>query len=384
MLVRRAPASVSNSLALSGQAMGLSLGSVSAPAGSNPAPAFLQAQTVRTWAQPFTNTPTSVAPSPVPPGSSGYAGKFAWGGGRVTQAGIRLFGGGDNDYGGNDEQLGTLTALSFSTIRNPSTATGGTVTTYADGQVRPPHTYRYYVATSTHVYLCCMSGPFEDTGTYLEVWKRALPTSNWQFVTTLTGTVFGPMLCGAVYSSTRNRIYIFSAYGEPWVLNPTNDSVTHPSIPGFVAGADAGNGIELIDQANAVAYLSANGNFSLINLDDLAAGWSQQTVSGTFGVSNYPGLAWHKRSKKLVGWGHSSNRDRLYTLAPPTANPTQFSHLLGTWPASFVSMGGLTPSAPTATGTHGRFGIIEYDEVDAAVLINAVDEEPYVGALNAL
>lgn len=367
------------------------------PGGGNAAPEFLLAMTARTWAQPFTNTPTDVAPSPLPAGTSGFAGLFAWGGGRVTQSGIRLFGGGDLDYGGNEDYLGSLSSLTFTRLHGPSASSGGTATTWGDGQPRPPHTYRHLVerrvnGVATHLYVTSLAGPYGSNNSFPHVWKRALPSGDWTSVGTLPGSWFAPSLeCGAVYSESRDRIYVFTPYGEPWTIDCSSDTLNQAgAIPEFVAGAGADNALEIIDQAGAVVFWANDGSVSVMSLDAIDAetpAWSAVTVSGTFGVSTYPGLAWHKRSKKLIGWGHSTNRENLFTLAPPTANPTQFSHLTGTWNAATVTphaSNSVTPSSPDTNGTHGRFGIVEYDEIDAAVLINAVNQEPYVYALDAV
>jgi hypothetical protein len=182
---------------------------------------------------------------------------------------------------------------------------------------------------------------------------------------------------------------VFSDYGEPWVINPNTDAITHASPPGFVTGAGTESGIALWDAIGAVIYVASSGAVSVINIDDLAAGWTQLTVSGTFGVSNYPGLDWHVASKKLLAWGHNTNRANLFSLAPPNANPASFSQILGTWTASSHAPAGgnaVTPSSPHANGTHGGFGIwsnVGGSGIDVAVLLNAVTEEPYVRRLKA-
>lgn len=337
--------------------------------------------TAKTWSQPFTNTLDDVKPSPLPSGNSGFAGLFAWGGGRVADDGFYGFGGGDADYGGNEKYTGLLSALSFSRVTDPSTISGGTATAYGDGQPRPPHTYRHLTKAGSTLYLTSQAGPYQSVGTYATVWKSTVAGA-WSSVGTLpSGTFGGGMECGSVYSPSRNRIYVVSTYGEVWTINTTNDALTLGTVPDFVAGAGANNAITFIESLGAVVFWANNGAVSVLNVDSLSSGWTQVTVSGTFGVSNYPGLAWHERTKRLIGWGHSTNRANVYTLAPPVGSPSSYSDLLGTWTAASQSPDGsnaITPSSPDANGTHGRFGIIAYDDIDCAMLINAVTQEPYL------
>lgn len=347
----------------------------------NSAPAWLSGMTAKTWSQPFTNVLDDVAPSPEP--TTGAAVKiFTYGGGRVTDDGFYGFGGGHADYAGNEKYRGLLSDLAFTRLTDPSTESGGNEIQWGDGQPRPPHTYRHLTKAGSTLYLTGQAGPYPSVNTRQTVWKSTVAGS-WSYVTEITdGTFGGGWECGSFYSPTRNKVYIISTYGEVWTLDCTNDSVTNAGVPSFVAGAAGAEcAAAIIDQADALLFWASDGSVSVIDLDNLSSGWDEVTVSGTFGVDNYPGLAWHPRTNRLVGWGHTTNRANVYTLAPPVASPSSYADLLGTWTAASQSADGsnaVTPSTQNATGTHGCFGIIEYDDIDCAMLLNGYTEEPYI------
>ncbi len=338
---------------------------------ANSVPAWFTGQTDKTWVEPFgssVNTLDDLKPSPLPPGVSGHAGLVTgWSGAVVGAEGVYVFGGGHDDYGGNEMYLINPAESEVQRLSEPSADTVGTDTTYGDGQVRPPHTYKHLSNTATHIYLTALAGPYPSGDTYLEVWKWSKASTTWSFVDDLptSPAPLGSMESGSFYDATTGLIYVLTSYGEVWTIDPSDDSMTfvyHQNTPGFafVEGAASGSGYALIPGL-ALVYRAATGEVSLIDIASPEDGWTEITVSGMFGLAQpYPCLVWHPASEKLIG-PNPTTRANLFTLAPPGA-VTNFASLLGTWTAATVTpdaSNAVTPSAPDSNSTNGRFNLIE-------------------------
>lgn len=354
-------------------------------------PAWASAQTDKTWTQPLTSFTTlrSVQPSPAPTGNNSPTGLInSWSSGVAGiyngRRGYFMFGGGHQDYSGNEVYfLDAFDRRWYRIKDNTTNLSGGTATAYADGTPRVPHTYRHVVWTPGYLWLMHQAGPYPSGDSYYGVWRLNLSTLTWQQIATdMPGTKASTAEVGSHYSARRGLIYTINQAGEVWATNVATGAITKVNS-NFVPGSSLNNASTFCDSLGALFFRGSGGQVSVLNVDNASAGWTQVTVTGTFGVSNYPGFVWHEASKKLIAWGHSSSRQNLFTLSPPTAAPTSFAQLLGTWTAATVTpdaSNAVTPSNPDATGTFKRFELIESmgnSGRDWLVLFNSIDDSPY-------
>lgn len=355
-----------------------------------PAYEWLVNQADKTWSQPYVNRIRDVAPSPLPAGTSGLDGVFAYGGPTIDSDGtIYAYGGGDNDYGGNEVYRAPIATRTFARIRDPSTVTGGTATTFADGQPRPPHMYGHLVRPpgSAYLYMCSQSSPYGSVNTYLNVWKLHIATGVFSLAGTLPGSFSAPSTDSwSFYSPTTELIYVFSQYGEPWTIDPSDDSMAQITIPDFVEGAGGVHSMVLIDAADAIGYYRpTTGQLSFIQLSNMTAGWVEASITGTFAPTNAPAFSWHDKSSAILSWGQTTNRDRVHKLGCPTTDPDSFADLFaGDWTGSAINAAGgnaITPTTPNATGTYKGGGLVQNVSglgIDVIIVLNDVDQTPYV------
>ena len=328
------------------------------------------------------NTLDAVKPITVPEGATGHASiVVAWGGAAPGERCLLLSGGGHGDYGGNELYCWDAFYASWRRINNPSIVAGGDATTYGDGRPRPPHTYGCLVHTPGQLWQCSQAGPYPSGDSFGTVFRYDLSDQQWTNVGNYPGGASGGLESYAVYSPLRGLIYFTTTFGHVFSINVATGARSLVYQDNFASGANFGCTLTLWDSIGALIYRASNGAVSVINVDNFAAGWTQLTVSGTLGISVSPGFVWHEPSKKVICWGHSTGRENLFRLAPPTTTPAVFADILGTWTAtSFSPAGGaVVPSNPQANGTFGRFNIIrDIGGIDIVVIVNSTTGPVYV------
>jgi hypothetical protein len=78
-----------------------------------------------------------------------------------------------------------------------------------------------------------------------------------------------------------------------------------------------------------------------------------------------PGVSWHARTKQIVVWTGGND---LLLINPATDT------------SKTITMGGVAVPTPPSGGTYGRFRVIP--GTDQVVLVNAVDENVFIGTLS--
>lgn len=363
------------------------------------APAWATSQTDKTWIAPATSFETirDVLPSSIPIGSNSPAGLVeAWSSGRYgtynDHPGYFHNGGGHVDYSGNEVYFFDLIDQRWYRITNPSTDVSGSGgTSYNDGKPRAVHTYGHIVWTPGFLWMMGQAGPYPDDGTSYSTWRLNLSTLAWALTTSdWPDRAFDGVEAASYYSPSRGVIYTLGQPGEIWSTNVSTAVMTHISSD-VVTGGNLHSGSAFSEDLGALFYFSENGDLSAFDVANPGSGWRDLTISGTFSISEaYPGMLWHPGSKKLIFWGNTTGLTSVKTLSPPTATPTTFSQLLGTWPAATVTAtgGGVTPDGPPSggQGVHKRFDLME-DPFDIGrdwlFLFNNIDESPKLYKLPA-
>lgn len=301
----------------------------------------------------------------------------AWSGATLDTANDRLivWGGGHNDYYGNEVYAFSLKTLTWSALNLPSSPAG--YTTKGNGGYMPDgappvlHTYDMlaYVPETNQVLVPAGASSYSNgnqtnAATYPYTWAFNLTTTKWAQLANnnLTG--------GAVdivfhYNSSDHMLYGISSEKPFQRYNPATNSWSGMGLGGRLSGYHMTGAIDPIDQL--LVAVGSDGGPGFLNAISLNNGFvSSPRVSGDLKVQNgnSPGFVWDPKAHLFVGWNGGST---LYTLDPKTWY----------WTAVPPSPGNtVTPPAAAQNGTFGRF---QYDTAhDVFVLVNDINQDVYV------
>jgi hypothetical protein len=161
---------------------------------------------------------------------------------------------------------------------------------------------------------------------------------------------------------TRSRTFIAAYY-------PDTDRWENWNIGNAPYGSDFQASVAM-DVAGRKMYVIGDRLAEVIDLDrksytDLRGKpWARAFPGIGQGYVAGPGVSWHARSKQIVAWVGGNT---LLLIDPATdAFKT-------------VTMGGVPVPQPSSAGTYGRFRVIP--DTDQIVLVNAVDQEVFIGTL---
>jgi chitodextrinase len=310
-------------------------------------------------------------------GNSGPSGIMdAWNGAAFDTSTNRLivWGGGHQDYYGNEVYAFSLNTLSWSALSLPSDPgsscssanNGCTGPTFADGQPIAVHTYDTptYVPALHAVY--SMAGG-SNTG-YGDYWLFGLTENKW------TTNIVAPGFASAGSSNVTDYDSVTGhIFGMPY--GPFGGQVSaglYEYDPLAGTNAYTQHGTEDVPDYHMTAaidpvhryFVAVGGGF--LRAYSLSSGnVVQSTSSGNQAIvnGNAPGFVWDSAVGKFVGWNGGST---VYLLDPTTWSWT---------PIPAVS-GSATPTAPNSQGTFGRF---KYSpSFNVFVGVNRVDENVYI------
>lgn len=334
-------------------------GTVAQPAAVSPAPpAAIAALKPGQWLELPNTKIRSVLPTKnVPPGYPPYV-VTAWNGGTVDTNRSRLlvWGGGHNDYWGNEMYALDLPTLSIQRIVEPSAVTSQSNCSSALPDRTPTSRHTYdgltYIAHVDRFFAAAGSlSPCGD-GDYAS-WSYDFGSNRWQQMVSKAGpngydamTVYDPQT-KQVYAADNNNFFVYSAETNTYVRLGSHAIDYHLS-----AAIDSkrrkfvmiGDGVQVIDLATG--QLS---NMSTTNTPALVTS------------KEAPGIAYDPVADRIVAWHGGSN---VYALNMDT----------GVW-TQVATTPGPVDKAPWE-GTFGRWGYIPQYRVFA--LINDIDQNAWV------
>ena len=328
--------------------------------------------------------PNTKLASVCPPNSEQYAFRSncmnviaAWNGGIADQKQNRLivWGGGHNDYYGNEVYALDLNEMKLTRLNDPSPLAPGPpplpcVAELPDGKANTRHTYGglSYIAHAGLMYVfggivaCTNGGGTNDT------WTLDLETLKWRRMDgnaksqprTINGVVMSDYDPNAklVFMHNTRDFYSYDVQTNKYArlqfdgreVSYHMNAVIDPSRELFVmfGGMPDGNG------GIKVIRIGPKSNYQTLD-------WNAQ-VKGCEGLesSAYPGLAFDPIQKLIVGWGGG---DTVYLFNPDTKSCTATNFQGG-------------PGAQQADGTHGRFRY--FNKQDAFALVNSYSQNAYL------
>ena len=309
-------------------------------------------------------------PDPLPPNWSGPDSILsAWSGGAYDTLNDRLliWGGGHNDYGGNEVYAFDMEALSWSRIWGPSEnipdAGGPCNETYPDGNPASRHTYDGLAYIPAHNQFWSNGGSLfcgSGSGTFA-TWVFDLDTSTWSRMDDV------PV---AGYSTGLNQS---SAY------DPTTGHVFHmgtrtftdydPDLGTWTIRGEADEGwweaaTAAIDPTRRLFIRVGGGSVRGWNLST----WARLDPTWTGGVPvvdhQAPGLVYDPAGERFIGWAGGAD---IYSLDVNTWTWTRIPPA----PANTV-----IPTDPPGTGVYGKF---QYSPARGAlILVNSIYENVYI------
>lgn len=254
-----------------------------------------------------------------------------------------IFGGGHNDYYGNELYAINLQSATLERLTDPGLPLGiGCSESVANGtQPNSRHTYDgiEYIEATDEMFvfggsLACGSGEFgSDTWIYdfqSEQWSQRFPSGPTPWGDAGVMTAYDPVT-GLVYLHDRQHLFSFDSQRNTYTrlssnsvdLSYYNAATIDPERRLFIIFT--GRGVRTYSIANGSSYqmqtMSTSGGNAIVN-------------------AIYPGVEYDPTTDRIVGWSENSG-DSIYSLNVDTGQWTPITY----------------PGGPRATGngTHGRF-----------------------------
>jgi hypothetical protein len=300
----------------------------------------------------------SVLPQPLPAGNPAYIVQ-AWNGGAVDTNRSRLlvWGGGHEDYWGNEIYALDLPTLSIKRIVEPTPRTGDASCTASlpDGGPTSRHTYDglTYIAHLDRFF--ATNGALTPCGGgATDIWTYDFTAGKWQLMTNASpAQVYGTM---ATYDPVSKLVYIkdtASFYSYAVETNKISKLGGSANVDYHLSGTIDTKRRKFVMLGQGVQVMDMNTN-TLSNM----------TTTNTPGVANNgasPGVDYDPVADRIVAWHGGSN---VWALNMDT----------GAW-TQVATNQGPTAAAP-GQGTFGRWGYIPQYKVFA--LINDIDQNAWV------
>jgi hypothetical protein len=320
-------------------------------------PTWYTAMTDKTWAAPVSNTLADVYQQ----GGAGLpvSGLYAWSSGVAhrDRGALRFFGGGhtDNDVNSVFEAVLRTNSPAWTRLTSPSSNSGGTAATgvYGDGQPRSSHTWHHLVdvplsgtwaAPLPGTYVSgANSGRFFnfDDNTLAWVAKGYAPGTS-----SSVGIGDSDTLGHSEFDARTGRIVVSASAGVFWTIDPVTSVSTAKAGTNdtnyYTTGALARN------RRAFVLWKQSTNAIRAYDLDNDSI--HTPGISGTGPGIESPGMVWHEASGAFLAWGHTTSRDSIYKLTPPSTQATTFS---GTYAWSTVTPDASNAVTPSTTGTGG-------------------------------
>jgi hypothetical protein len=290
-----------------------------------------------------------VLPNPLPPGWTGPEAIItAWNGAAYDTKRDRfiVWGGGHNDYGGNEIYAFDLATLTWSRVWGPSPnipppGGGSCNDTFSDGNPSSRHTYAgiEYLPTIDRFFthggiVWCGSG-----GGTRGTWTFDFTTLKWQKRSDSPGSSGAPI----VAFDPASGLVLARARQETAVYDPSSGSWTRIAGHGWSEESMTG----AVDPVRRKFVVVGGGRFIVYNITS-SGGLVEQAVSSTGGGAvintQAPGFVYDPDVGKFVAWIGGSD---VYTLDMGTMQWTKYARL-----------GGGNPLPAVNTGTFGRWRYI--------------------------
>ncbi len=301
----------------------------------------------------------------------------AWSGGIADQGRNRLvvWGGGHNDYYGNELYSLNLNDLSMTRLNDPSPLYSGPPpipcnTTLPDGKPNARHTYGglSYIAHADRMYdfggiVACTNGGGSD-----DTWTLSLGTLQWTRMDPHKGTQ--PRTINGVVMSdydANTRLVFMNNLRDFYSYDFGKNSYSRLQ---FDARDLSYHMTAVIDQDRRLFVMfggesDGNGGIKVINIgarsNYQAQDWNAR-VRGCDPLRNasYPGLAYDPVQRLIVGW---AGGDTVYLFNPDTKTCTPVTYPMG-------------PGEQQPNGTHGRFRY--FANLDVFALVNDVGQDAFL------
>jgi hypothetical protein len=251
-------------------------------------------------------------------GASGCEGiTSAWSSGVMDTKRNRLiiFGGGHNDYYGNELYAANLDTQTLTRITDPGlpTADGSTCSEGIANNTQPNSRHTYdgieYIERADKMFvfggsLACAAGNFgKDTWTFdftTSRWQKMNPTGPIPWGDAGVMTAYDPQ-SGLIYLHDRLNLYTYDVAA---------DKYTKVSASQVAMGYHMGATIDTKRRKFVIVGYDAGAGGGRVYTYDLGASSSRVTVNSTGGTAivnnNYPGLDYDPVSDRIVGWTQSS------------------------------------------------------------------------------
>jgi len=327
-----------------------------------------------TWLRVPNSNLTAVNPCPANNCSYSSASGFnavmdAWSGGTFDSTRNRLivWGGGHNDYAGNEVYAFDMTTLTWSRLTNPSTPNASNSGIYADGTPSSRHTYGALAYLPNVDRMFNAGGPTYQSGSSNNMtWFFNFSNNTWQRRTNAPipsngqccgyAAAYDPVT-GHVFRSHGDGLSEYDANANTW----TNHGGSSPSLYINVAIAPADR---LMVAVGGGSYGVAGTYYWRLNPPSGSLTKANTTGDKIVELGAAPGFAWSSAANVFVGWNGGAS---VYTLDPKTWVWTKID------PADANIV---VPTTPNSRGTYGRFQYVP--AMNIFVLVNRVNEDVYI------
>ncbi len=325
------------------------------------------------WYEVPSSRMDAAAPAVIPPGNTGIPSVMnAWCGGAYDTRRERLlvWGGGHQDYSGNEIYAFDMNTLKWSRVSEPSTDVGGNESSgvYPDGNPRARHTYNSIQYLASIDRFCAFGSgglyPSGQTGSartecfdfQAKHWSALADAKNYGIA---AFSAVDPV-AGAVWAG-KGILTRFDPVANVWGRATEYDN-----------DIEWTNYLTMdIDPKRRLMIAVGAGKVYRWNIANPAASISAESLSTAGGASvigvGAPGLAYDPVGERMAAWGGGPD---VYTLDPDSRVWTRHART-----------GGAVPPTPQANGTYGRFRYAPTKNV--FVLANATDQNVFVFRLTA-
>jgi hypothetical protein len=310
-------------------------------------------------------------PTPPPAGNTGPSAVIAaWGGGAYdsVRGRLLLWGGGHNDYGGNEVYAFDVAALKWSRIWGPdpvvSAIPDACASSYPGGTPSARHTYGGLVFIPTTGRLWA-SGGFRfcgNTSSDGATWLFDPGALTWRRGADALEGVGTPT---AAWDPGGKRV-LYQAQNVFQAYDPITDQYTKI---GQVDGGFWATAVSAVDVARGLFLSVTNGKLRVWNLATGTFTSDQPTTGGVRALAGQPGVEWDPTLNRVVSWPGGTS---VYSL--DVAHWTWFEH-------AAAASNTVTPTPPATAGTFGRFRYLP--DRNAYVLVNKTSENVFFYKLTA-
>jgi hypothetical protein len=289
----------------------------------------------------------------------------SWSGGTFDPVSNSLivWGGGHKDYYGNAVYAFNLRKLTWSMLDNPSSIAGWNSTgspILPDGSPSAQHTYDAltFLPSLNEMFVAGSQAATTNGNSYRESWLFNVATGTWRQAAPYSTALVGGI---AAYNSADSLVYAINA--QPNSLKSYNATTNTWTTIGSGHLADY-HMTGAIDPGANIMVAVGHGYLQSVSLTTGATSTLSSTGDQTVQNGNAPGFVWDPAANLFVGWNGGSS---LSTLDPQTWQ----------WTTYFAAPdNSVTPTAPAANGTFGRF---QYDAADNVfIVVNDVNQDVYL------